>query len=109
MVIGLLSARGSNIRLASFLVSKGNSEREAHSKILECLVLVAQLENVVDKFSPIPVPSGREEKTLKIQQNTRRSSLFDTKDKQQVEVEKVTRRLPKWFRNQIYTTYKSDC
>lgn len=85
---------------ASFLVSKGNYEREAHGKILECLVLIAQFENEDGKFSPIPIPSGREEKIPKTQHNTSHSALFDTKDKKQVEVEKVTRRLPKWFRNQ---------
>ena len=85
---------------ASFLVSKGNSEREAHGKILECLVLVAQLENVIEKFTPIPLPSDRDEKIPKTHHNTRHSALFNTNDKQQVEIEKVTRRLPKWFRNQ---------
>jgi len=64
-----------NLEIAAFLVSKGGSEREAHSKIVESLVLLSQF-------------------------NAHSFNLKSIKSKNETdqEVEKVTRRLPNWFK-----------
>jgi len=38
-----------NLELTAFLVSKEGSEKEAHSKIIQCLILISELEESMSK------------------------------------------------------------
>ena len=87
-----------NLELVAFQVSKGGSERESHGKIVECLVILSQLETEIkNNFS-----NGSLENDVIISSfKTGLSNTKPIKVKNEIdqEVEKVTRRLHRWFRN----------
>ncbi len=83
-----------NLEAVAFLISKGGAEREAHNKIVESLVLFSQLEaELKERFSnnsiEVSVPNVGS-------QHRQHSNPKNETDR---EVEKVTRRLSRWFRN----------
>lgn len=90
-----------NLELIAFLVSKGGSEREAHGRVVESLVILSQLEitlgadsyssNYSSDFSDVSVSSP-----LAARSESRPPEL---KNEVELEIKKVTRRLPRWFRN----------
>ena len=67
-----------HLESAAFLVSKGESEREAHSEIVKSLIISSELEGLLNKHSVQPPPE-----------------ITDMK-----EVRKVTRRLRLWAKRQ---------
>jgi hypothetical protein len=88
-----------NLELAAFLVSKGGSEREAHGKIVESLVIVSQFETHIKNESS---HSSLEEESFYVSSSESRYeniNLINTGKEIALEVEKVTRKLPRWFRN----------
>lgn len=88
-----------NLEMAAFLVSKGGSEREAHGKIVESLVLLSQLETELK----CKCSNNSFEDSINVSaSNEHPYNLKSIKSKNETdqEVEKVTRRLPRWFRNQ---------
>lgn len=78
-----------NLALVAFLVSKGDSEREAHGKIVESLVVVSQLEDKI-KNNSTSCTSVERSPTL---------STSQPHNEIKREIEKVRRRLPRWFKN----------
>ena len=87
-----------NLETVAFLISKGGAEREAHSKIVESLVLFSQLEaELKEKFSNNPPRDSIEVSVPNVgSQHRQHSNLKNETDR---EVKKVTRRLSRWFRN----------
>ncbi|MCF8067443.1 MAG: hypothetical protein K9L30_02545 [Desulfobacterales bacterium] len=75
-----------NLEKIAFLVSKGGAEREAHGKVVESLVILSQLETVILNGSSN-------------QSNSNNTKTYNEKEKIDYEVEKVTRKLPRWFKN----------
>jgi hypothetical protein len=91
-----------NLEMVAFLVSKGGAEREAHGKIVESLVILSQLEGSLKSKSDFS-NDLMETNISKVSSPTVVRSKTDfTQEENEVdiEVEKVTRRLPRWFRNQ---------
>lgn len=84
---------------AAFLVIKGDSEREAHGKILESLVILSKVESQLIDIVPDSISSNRGDKMRHYSQHRTHPAPINEKDKEHQEVEKVTRKLPKWFRN----------
>jgi hypothetical protein len=90
-----------NLEYAAFHVGKGSSEREIHGKIVDSLVILGQLENKLHEYSSKCRISTSES------QNEKSNSIFTyEKDDISQEVKKVTRRLPRWFRNQSQNNSK---
>lgn len=89
-----------NLEITAFLVSKGGSERDAHGKIIESLVIVSQMEVEFKKiFSNYSLESG-DELALPSESSSISPKSFKAKDDEVVqEINKVTRKLPKWFKN----------
>lgn len=83
---------------AAFLVSKGGSEREAHGKVVESLVILSQLESVI-KNNPSYSSSEKKSFSVSASQQNRNINFSNTEKDVEREIEKVTRRLPRWFRN----------
>lgn len=78
-----------NLESIAFLVSKGSSEKEAHTEVVRSLVLLAQIETNVneliktDNFSYEQNPA---------KPNNNQSSNIDA------EIKKVRRKSPRWFK-----------
>lgn len=93
-----------NLEAVAFLVSKGSYEKEAHSKIVQSLVLLAQIEteiydllntqgvSLADNPEPkiMPSPATRNDNIRYSNNNEKNVSL---------EIAKVSRRVPRWFKN----------
>ncbi|MCI5159096.1 MAG: hypothetical protein D3906_11815 [Candidatus Electrothrix sp. AUS1_2] len=83
------------LETVAFLISKGGSEREAHGKIVESLVLLSQLETRIkhecsnDSFGDL----------VGVSASNLHSYNSKSKDEADQEVNKIHRRLPRWFRN----------
>jgi hypothetical protein len=75
------------LETVAFLISKGGSEREAHGKIVESLVLISQLE------TKIKCKCSNNSSDDLVNVSASNNNEVDQ------EVEKVRRRLPKWFKN----------
>ena len=95
-----------NLESAAFLVSKGNSEKEAHSKIVQCLVLVSQIEieldEILKKKGFIPVDTSDSEVIASLASAQMDNKIiFDNSSEEAIasEVKKVKRRVPRWFKN----------
>lgn len=86
-----------NLETVAFLISKEGSEKEAHSKIVESLVLLSQLEEEL-KVTFNNSSSGSIEVTVPTLGSQHRQ-YNNTKNETESEVKKVIRRLPRWFRN----------
>lgn len=88
-----------HLDLAAFLVSKGGAEREAHGKIVESLVILYQIETEIKNNFSDYSPADIAFKVSSSEPRKRKSYQFNEENKIDREVEKVTRRLPRWFRN----------
>lgn len=77
------------LETVAFLVSKGESEREAHGKIIESLVLLSQLETELKckRSNNLPEDLVHNPEPMKSQNETDQ------------EIEKVRRKVPRWFKN----------
>lgn len=82
----LISDIRTAIQSAAFLISKEGAEKEAHSELVQSLVLLSQLEKEISIDSSSAVTS-----------RTMASSASFTSP--QEEKSKVEKRVPKWFRN----------
>ena len=91
------TALKNNLESIAFLVSKGSSEKEAHTEVVQSLVLLAQIETKVNdllKTSDFSSSNNYESKTIRYS-NTNNGQGRDTS----AEIKKVRRRLPRWFKN----------
>jgi hypothetical protein len=84
-----------HLELVAFLVSKQGSEMAAHAKIVECLVIISQLENIIKGKTATSFPESKSNP----QSKNRTINPNKNNEKIDFEVQKVTRRIPKWFRN----------
>ncbi|MCI5161832.1 MAG: hypothetical protein D3917_07380 [Candidatus Electrothrix sp. AX5] len=84
-----------HLETVAFLISKGGSAREAHGKIIESLVLLSQLKTRIK--SKCPNDSSRD--LVGVSASNLHSYNPKSKDEADQEIEKVKRKLPKWFRN----------
>jgi len=75
---------------AAFLVSKGNSEKEVHSKIVQSLVILSQIESEVSVEKNADLSFNQQ----KIYKNRSNIDIHDVGS----EVEKVKRKVPRWFK-----------
>lgn len=85
----------STLEAASFLVSRGGSEKEAHSKIIQSLVLLAQLE-MEAKIGVGKTTDGPHDGSSSNDVRPSKISNSHTNDSAK-EVHKVRQRIPKWF------------
>ena len=83
---GLISEIRTAIQSAAFLLSKAGAEKEAHSELVQSLVLLSQLEKELTTNASSVMAS-----------KTRTSGSGITS--LQEEKKKVEKRVPKWFRN----------
>lgn len=88
-----------NLEISAYLVSKGNHEREVHGSIIECLVILAQLETKIKKQISYVPPVGAETTSCYFSEKNQNVSEHSGDDIIAQEVKKVKRRLPRWFRN----------
>lgn len=92
-----------NLESVAFLISKGGSEQESHSKIVQSLVLLSQIESEFKRFmnnKELPQKTSSEEKiTLIARQQNNVNSSANRANEIDIEVKKVTRRVPRWFKN----------
>ncbi len=91
------TALRNNLESVAFLVSKGSSEKEAHTEIVQSLVLLAQIEAEVNDIMQINDNNALnyfERKNL----STPRSNYSSTSEIDS-EIKKVKRRTPRWFKN----------
>ncbi len=95
-----------NLEHAAFLVGKGGSEREAHGKIVDSLVILGQLESKLHEYSSNCKTSNSKISTSGLRKERDYSTFTYEKDDINQEVKKVTRRLPRWFRNQSQNNSK---
>lgn len=86
-----------NLETVAFLISKSGAEREAHSKIVESLVLFSQLESELEEIFNNLARDSIEMSVPNV--GPRQSKQSNLKNETDREVEKVIRRLPRWFRN----------
>ena len=93
-----------NLESVAFLVSKGDCEKEAHSKIIQSLVLLSQMELEINKlfnakgFEQTHIPEAKNITTSVCQQNN--VSVSSNKNSEMAtEINKVQRRVPRWFKN----------
>ncbi len=104
-IITKFSKLKDNLESVAFLISKGNSEQEAHSKIVQGLVLLSQIESeckslLSDKNLPGKDTSkGKATLTERQQNYVNVKSSANRANKAEIEVKKVKRRIPKWFKN----------
>ena len=91
-----------SLEIVAFLVSKGGAEREAHGKIIKSLVLLSQLEAGLKSESNLSNDLMKTNISKVSSFTAVRSKTNFTQEKNEIdiEVEKITRRLPRWFRNQ---------
>lgn len=88
-----------NLESVAFLVSKGESEREAHAKIIDSLVILSQIENHIKELGhrnplsdqAVAYPQSHPQ-NVKTNSNNKNSET-------DIEIKKVRRRLPRWFKN----------
>ncbi|MDQ7001518.1 MAG: hypothetical protein Q9N02_02375, partial [Ghiorsea sp.] len=86
---------------AAFLVSKGRSEKEAHTEIVQSLVLLAQIESEINdllesKDNNNNAFNNYGRKTV----NSHLSNYTSTSTSEiDIEVNKVKRKTPRWFKN----------
>lgn len=96
-----------SLEAAAFLVSKGNSEKEAHAKIVQCLVFLSQLESEVNDLLKIEcisqanTPEGRIPNPSHIEQKDSTIPKGNSSNEIAIEIKKVKRRVPRWFKNPI--------
>ncbi len=91
------TALKNNLESVAFLVSKGSSEKEAHTEIVQSLVLLAQIEvgvNDLVKTKGNNAFNNIERKAL----NSPRSN-YDSASEIDAEIKKVKRRTSRWFKN----------
>ena len=72
-----------HLESAAFLVSKGESEKEAHSEIVQSLIIVSELKRMLNNHSAEPLQKPMSRKPTDVE-----------------EVRKVNRRLKLWARRQ---------
>lgn len=85
------------LETVAFLISKGGSEREAHGKIVESLVLLSQLETRIKH----ECSNDSSEDLVNVSTSNLHSynpESMKPKNETDQEVEKVKRRVPKWFK-----------
>ncbi len=93
-----------NLETVAFLITKGNSEKEAHSKVVQSLVLLTQIES---KISDLLTSKGYEQVSVL---ETRSQPWLSRKktnipfskangDEIAGEIHKVKRKVPRWFKN----------
>lgn len=87
-----------NLEAVAFLISKEGAEREAHGKIVQSLVFLSQLETELEgKCS-----NDSSGKPIKVSASSAASQSYkniESKNETDDEVNKVMRRLPRWFKN----------
>jgi hypothetical protein len=94
-----------NLESVAFLVSKGSSEREAHAKIVQSLVLLSQIEFEINNFLKKYDFNDKNTPELKItnplirEEENNSISMGNNTNNIAVEIEKVKRRVPRWFKN----------
>ena len=91
------SALKNNLESVAFLVTKGSSEKEAHTEIVQSLVLLAQIEaeiNDLVKIEDNNAFNNYERKTI----NSPHSN-YSSVSEIDIEIKKVKRRTPRWFKN----------
>lgn len=87
-----------NLEAVAFLISKGGAEREAHGRIVQSLVLLSQIETELEgKCSNDP--PGKPIEVLASSAASQRYRNIESRNEIDDEVNKVMRRLPRWFRN----------
>lgn len=87
-----------NLENSAYLVSKGNHEREVHGSIIECLVILAQLETKIKKYISYGPPVSTERNSIYFHEKDQNATEHSGDDIIAQEVEKVKRRVPRWFR-----------
>lgn len=93
----LLAQLKEQLEEAAFLVSRGNSDKEAHTAIVKSLVLVSRLESELGEASS---DAGRSILRAQEAESSRRfSRAYSHGDTIDQEVKKLYRRVPRWFRN----------
>jgi hypothetical protein len=95
-----------NLEYAAFLVGKGSSERESHGKIVDSLIVLGQLESKLHEYSSNCKTSNSKISISGLQKEKSYSNFTHEKDDTSQEVKKVTRRLPRWFRNKSQNNSK---
>ena len=93
-----------SLEVVAFLVSKGTYEKEAHSKIVQSLVLLAQIETEVYDLLNTQAVSLADNPEPKITPslaapNDRISCSNNKENNAAIEIAKVRRRVPRWFKN----------
>ena len=95
-----------NLESVAFLVSKGNSEKEAHAKIVQSLVLLSQIESEINellKTKGFNLTNTSELKTINPSHTEQKDSAIPMGNNSNdiaIEIEKVKRKVPRWFKNQ---------
>ena len=93
-----------SLEAVAFLVSKGSYEKEAHSRIVQSLVLLAQIETeVYDLLNTQGVslahnPEPKIPPSI-VTQNGNITYSNNNKNNVTLEAAKVRRRVPRWFKN----------
>ena len=84
-----------NLESVAFLVSKGNSEKEAHAKIVQSLVLLSQIESEVNDL----LKTKGFNQTNHSHTEQKDSTIPMNNNSYDIEIKKVKRRVPRWFKN----------
>jgi len=90
---------------AAFLVTKGNSEKEVHSKIIQSLVHISQIESELSEifnkkdFIRADTSDPKVIASLVSEQMNNKTILDNSSEIIASEVKKVKRRVPRWFKN----------
>ena len=96
-ISNLISELREYLESAAFLVSKGESEKAAHSTIVQGLVLLAQIEAQLQSSKESNSVGSSQRLGNQKSESTHYSKSRD--DEITPELNKVHRRVPKWFRN----------
>ncbi len=94
-----------NLETVAFLVSKGNYEQKAHSKVVQSLVLLAQIELEVNYLLNINELDFADDSGTSINSallSGKKNNIATTTNNDlevATEIKKVQRRIPKWFKN----------
>ena len=87
-----------HLESAAFLVSKGGAEREAHGEIVNSIVILSKIEYDLERLTQDDSLKDRFASSSDSQ--SKESVMTSTSKKNEVdEIEKVKRKVPKWFKN----------